>query len=241
MASETTVWWTDCAMTERWGGGEGVRPDTQPDSQEHFCLRHSSACPCASADPHRTTIVSLLFAWTVGTVTLSALQPCWWRDKWSEVKDGHHITFTPPLFSQHVLLNLPSEATSTQVTAPLWVLARAPSGRWASGTCNRRCSFWRSSIRGPKRSGFAEGRGAPFVCPATAAFPHLSVSDSALWVNGGLIPGVGSLIHRLLSLRCHSLATEPWFSAWKLKWEEKGFSSSCDDWSEVGVGGAVYI
>lgn len=182
-------------------------------------------------------IVLLLFAWTVRTVTVAAVQPCYWRDKWSQVKDRHRITFTPPLFSQHVLLNLPSEASFTQVTAPLWVLVRAPSGSWESGTCNRRCSFWRSSIRRPKRSGFAGGRRAPFVCPATAAFPHLSVSDSALWVNGNLIPGVRSLIHRLLSLRCHSLATEPWFSAWKLKWEEKGFSSSGDDWSVVGVGG----
>lgn len=118
MASETTVWWTDCAMTECWGGGEGVRPDTQPDNQKHFCLHPSSTCLCASADPHRTTIVLLLFAWTVRTVTVSAVQPCWWRDKWSEVKDGHHITFTPPLFSPHVLLNLLSEAIFTQVTAP---------------------------------------------------------------------------------------------------------------------------
>lgn len=33
--SETAVWWTDCAMTDRMGGG--VRSDTQSDNQEHFC------------------------------------------------------------------------------------------------------------------------------------------------------------------------------------------------------------
>lgn len=156
-----------------------------------------SVCVCWPPQNNACPVI----AWTV---TVSAVQPRWWRDKWSEVKDGHRITFTPPLFSQHVLTKSP--VFFTQVTAPLWVLRRAASGSWESGTCNRRCSFWRSSIRRPKRSGFAGGRGAPSVCPATAAFPHLSVSDSALWVNGDLIPGVRSLIHRLLSLRCHSLA-----------------------------------
>lgn len=126
-----------------------------------------------------------------------AVQPCCSKDKWSKVQDGHHMTFTPTIFSQHVLLNAPSAAIYTQVTALLLVLVREPCESWEIRTCKRHFSFCRSSIH---YSVFSEGEGGPSVCPATAAVPHLSVSDSAQWVNGNLIPSVRSFVHSSFTL-----------------------------------------
>lgn len=108
-----------------------------------------------------------------------SVQPCCSKDKCSKVKDGHHMTFTPTLFSQHVLLNPPSEAIYTQVTALLLVLVREPCESRESRTCKRHSSFVVHPSTGHNTLFFSEGEGGPSVCPATAAFPHLSVSDSA--------------------------------------------------------------
>lgn len=46
---EREQWWRlrrlcDGQIVERWGGGEGVRADTQSDNQERFCLHYISTC-----------------------------------------------------------------------------------------------------------------------------------------------------------------------------------------------------
>lgn len=43
---------------------------------------------------------------------------------------------------------------------------------------------------------FSEQKVAPFVSTVTAVFSHLSVGDTARWLNGSLIPAVHSLAVR---------------------------------------------